>query len=67
MQDFTHTDVKLLLGFLACGVALGSTGWVYWQKIEWEDSKGIMKIAVGLLVPSAPIIPTAPLDFGWVC
>lgn len=48
MQDFTHTDVKLLLGFLACGVALGSTGWVYWHKIEWEDSKGIMKIAVGL-------------------
>lgn len=46
-QSHTHTDVKLLLGFLACGIALGSTGWVYYHGIGWEESKELLRLAVG--------------------
>ncbi|CED84763.1 SPCS2, SPC2 [Phaffia rhodozyma] len=45
-QSLRHTDLKLLLGWSACLIALGTSGWAY--RHSWEESKGPLKIAVVL-------------------
>lgn len=64
-QSHTHTDAKLVLGFLACGVALGSTGWVYAAGVGWDESKPVLRLAVGACVRAFPPegrLPLLPRD-----
>jgi signal peptidase complex subunit 2 len=47
-QDYTHTDVRLVLGWLAVIVAAG-TGYYGW-KIEFEAAKPVVWVGVLLYV-----------------
>jgi signal peptidase complex subunit 2 len=53
-QDYTHTDVRLVLGWLAV-IAAGGTG-LYGWKIEFEEAKPVVWVGVLLFVIDYPVV-----------